>query len=37
MPLTTSSSSNDLSLSDYDEHWALINDCTTPSGCAFAQ
>lgn len=19
------------------EHWALINDCTTPSGCAFAQ
>lgn len=23
--------------SDHDEHWALINDCTTPSGCAFAQ
>lgn len=22
---------------DHDEHWALINDCTTPSGCAFAQ
>lgn len=22
---------------DQDEHWALINDCTTPSGCAFAQ
>jgi hypothetical protein len=36
-PLRTSSNSNDLSLSDHDEHWALINDCTTPSGCAFAQ
>ena len=22
---------------DHDQHWALINDCTTPSGCAFAQ
>jgi len=28
---------NDISLLDHDEHWALINDCTTPSGCAFAQ
>lgn len=35
--LTTSLSSNDLTQPDYDEHWALINDCTTPSGCAFAQ
>jgi len=34
---TTNSNSHDLSLSDDDEHWALINDCTTPSGCAFAQ
>jgi hypothetical protein len=34
-PVTTNS--NDLSLPDHDEHWALINDCTTPSGCAFAQ
>lgn len=36
-PVTTHSQSNDLSLPDHDEHWALINDCTTPSGCAFAQ
>jgi hypothetical protein len=36
-PLRTNSNSNDLSLPDHDEHWALINDCTTPSGCAFAQ
>ncbi|CAF1016015.1 unnamed protein product [Rotaria sordida] len=36
-PLITSSNSNNLSQSDYDEYWALINDCTTPSGCAFAQ
>ncbi|CAF1050601.1 unnamed protein product [Adineta steineri] len=36
-PLTTNSKNNDLSLPDHDEHWALINDCTTPSGCAFAQ
>jgi hypothetical protein len=36
-PLTTNSHTNDLSLPDHDEHWALINDCTTPSGCAFAQ
>jgi len=33
-PVTTN---NALSLPDHDEHWALINDCTTPSGCAFAQ
>ncbi len=36
-PLITNLNSNDLSLPDDDEHWALINDCTTPSGCAFAQ
>jgi hypothetical protein len=36
-PLIINTHSNDLSLSDHDEHWALINDCTTPSGCAFAQ
>ncbi|CAF2767904.1 unnamed protein product [Rotaria sp. Silwood2] len=35
--LITNSSNDNLSLSDYDEYWALINDCTTPSGCAFAQ
>lgn len=34
-PLTTNT--NDLSLPDHDGQWALINDCTTPSGCAFAQ
>lgn len=34
-PLKTNS--QDLSLPDHEEHWALINDCTTPSGCAFAQ
>lgn len=28
---------NNVIPSDQDEHWALINDCTTPSGCAFAQ
>ncbi len=36
-PLTTDTNRNDLLLPDQDEHWALINDCTTPSGCAFAQ
>ncbi len=36
-PVRINSNSNDVSLSDQDEHWALINDCTTPSGCAFAQ
>ena len=29
--------SNVTSFHSDDEHWALINDCTTPSGCAFAQ
>ena len=36
-PIRINSNSNHLSLPDYDEHWALINDCTTLSGCAFAQ
>ena len=35
--LKTPVTKNSISHSDHDEHWALINDCTTPSGCAFAQ
>ena len=36
-PVTKDTNSNHVSLRDHDEHWALINDCTTSSGCAFAK
>jgi hypothetical protein len=36
-PVTKETHGTDVSCRDQDEPWALINDCTTPSGCAFAQ